>query len=620
MADRTPDLSAGLTEMGGDIVFRTEKLSIGAVGPNGVERSIVRGVDLEVRRGEILSLIGESGSGKTTIALSAMGYTKPGLHFSGGKALLLGMDVAAMTPEELRPIRGHNVTYLAQSAAATFNPSLSILFQVTEAAIVHGDRTPGEARERAIALFRALELPNPESIGLRYPHQVSGGQLQRLMAAMALCSEPDLIVLDEPTTALDVTTQIEVLKAIKTVIADRDLAAIYVTHDLSVVAQIADRVAVIYQGKVLEQGPVERIIAGGRCDYTKRLIDAVDRSAASSGRAPHAETNSAPPVVLEISGVRAGYGNPQDKAAATVLYEVDLTVRRGETVAVIGESGCGKSTLARVIAGLLAPSAGEVRLGGKALPPHYRQRTRAQLGRIQFVHQMADTALNPRQSIGTILGRSLTFYHGLRGAARRERVWELLAMVELPATFAHRRPAELSGGQKQRVNLARALAAEPEVILCDEVISALDSIVAANIITLLKRLREETGVAFVFITHDLSAAASFADETIVLYGGRVVESGPTERVLSPPYHPYTRLLVASVPELRVGWMEEMTATREAAAGIARSVVITEQGCPFYPRCPIAVETKCSTEAPPHRSSATEPAHTIACQHRFEELA
>lgn len=596
-------------------VFRTDGLTVSTIESGHGSQQIVHDINIEVRRGEILSLIGESGSGKTTIALSAMGYCKPGLRFSNGSADLAGMKVTAMTPQALRSVRGNNVTYMAQSAAATFNPALTIGYQVTEAAIVHGKATPKAAREKALSLFHALKLPDPESIGSRYPHEVSGGQLQRLMAAMALCGEPDLIILDEPTTALDVTTQIEVLAAIKSVIANSNIAAIYVTHDLSVVAQVATRVAVIYEGEVIEQGTVEEIIAGGQHAYTKQLIEAAARNLDGTAVSHSIKELSKPPTVLRVENLYAGYGpgNP-------VLDDVELTLRRGETLAIIGESGCGKSTLARVVAGLHPAMKGRVILGNEVVPAHHRQRTREQLSRIQFVHQMADTALNPRQTIGTILGRPLAFYHDLKGARRRQRVAELLEMVELPASFSDRYPRGLSGGQKQRVNLARALAAEPEIILCDEVISALDSIVAANIISLLKRLQEDTGIAFIFITHDLSAAASFAHDTIVLYGGHVVESGPTNRVLSPPYHPYTRLLIDSVPKLKVGWMEEIETTREIGVGVASEILFGDQGCPYYHRCPVAIETECPTKTPPRRYNDADGNHFCACWYSFEELS
>ena len=597
------------------VLLEVDDLKISARRDDDSLLPIVKGVSFSVARGEVVALIGESGSGKTTIALSALGYTKPGLEFAGGEVRLEGEDVITMGSDQLRTLRGQRVAYLAQSAAATFNPALTIGEQVTESCVLHGILNQEQANERAETLYRALELPDPDRLGRRYPHQVSGGQLQRLMAAMALCGKPDLLVLDEPTTALDVTTQIEVLKAFKSVIKQEGSAAIYVTHDLSVVAQIADHIVVLYAGEVQEHGSAEQVVNQPGHDYTRRLMHAVrPPPAAGQGDESLGEHTRESPA-LQVKDITAGYGRKHNgMPAITVLRDVNVSIERGHTVGVIGESGCGKSTLARVMAGLLPAAQGQVLLDGDELQPALQKRKRSELQKIQFVFQMADTALNPRQRIDHILGRPLGFYLGLKGQEKRRRILELLDMVELPQDFAGRYPEELSGGQKQRVNLARALAASPEVLLCDEVISALDSIVGANVIELLKRLRKQTGVSFVFISHDLSTIASFADEIVVLYAGRVVEQGTTDHVLSPPYHPYTRLLISSVPELRVGWLEETMQTQEAQAGIDRVVTLTAVGCPFFDRCPLAIKDTCDREIPPVRQLSG--GHTVEC-HRSE---
>lgn len=602
-----------------DIVFEAKNLSINALRDDRSELPIVKGVNFKVRRGEVVALIGESGSGKTTISLSALGYCKPGLVFAGGEAVLLGQDVTKMSVNELRPLRGEKVAYLAQSAAATFNPSILINEQVTEAAVLHGSKTQQEADEKALALYKALELPDPKNIGSRYPHQVSGGQLQRLMAAMALCGDPDLLVLDEPTTALDVTTQIEVLKAFKHVIKVEEAAAIYVTHDLAVVAQIADHIVVLYNGEVKEAGPTETIINSPQHPYTKRLMDAIKPLPESGQGEQSSDKHLRTSPALEVKQVDAGYGKIRNgKAAVQVLRDINVAIERGKTVGVIGESGCGKSTLARVMAGLLPPAQGEVLLDGAVLPASVRERSTDQLRNVQFVYQMADTALNPRQRIKDIIGRPVQFYNIASGKDIRKRVDELLELVELPIQFADRYPHELSGGQKQRVSLARALAANPEVVLCDEVTSALDTIVGANVIELLKRLRRELGVSFIFISHDLSTVASFADEIVVLYAGRVAEQGPTDRVLSPPYHPYTRLLISSVPETRVGWLEESAQSREAQSATQGDVALTEKGCPFHTRCPMAIEGTCAEIDPPRRTG--DLGHIIECHLEFDGLS
>ncbi|MGI9480267.1 MAG: ABC transporter ATP-binding protein [Hyphomicrobiaceae bacterium] len=601
-----------------DIVFEARDLRIHAVRDDGSELPIVKGANFRVRRGEVVALIGESGSGKTTISLSALGYCKPGLKFAGGEALLMGQDLTRMTTEELRPIRGVKVAYLAQSAAATFNPSLRINVQVTEASVLHGTKTRAEADAKALALYKALDLPDPDTIGNRYPHQVSGGQLQRLMAAMALCGEPDLLVLDEPTTALDVTTQIEVLKAFKHVIKEEGAAAIYVTHDLAVVAQVADRIVVLYDGEINEAGPVETIVNDPRHPYTRRLM-AANKPLPKAGLGDTAtdEHLRADPA-LEARDIDAGYGRGADgEPLVRVLHNVHVKIERGKTVGVIGESGCGKSTLARVFAGLLPPSSGKLLLDGEPLGADVKSRSRDELRKVQFVYQMADTALNPRHRIKDILGRPMQFYAGLRGSALRDKVANLLELVDLPPQFAERYPHELSGGQKQRVNLARALAAEPEVILCDEVTSALDTIVGANVIELLKKLRRETGVSFVFISHDLSTVASFADQVVVLYAGSVAEQGDTDKVLSPPYHPYTRLLISSVPEMRVGWLDELSQEQDTLKSLASGVELKTTGCPFYARCPLAIPGTCDTQDPPQRDNGA--GHVIDCHRQLDEL-
>ena len=599
-------------------LFEVKNLKIEARAEDGTPIPIVKGVSFDIQPGEVCALIGESGSGKTTIALATLAYTKPGLEFCGGEVLLRGKDILTMEPVQWRELRGKNVAYLAQSAAATFNPAITIGEQVTESAVLHGVLSQEEATRRAEDLYRALELPDPDRLGKRYPHQVSGGQLQRLMAAMALVGKPDLLVLDEPTTALDVTTQIEVLKAFKKVIKEEGSAAIYVTHDLAVVAQIADKIVVLYGGVIQEMGTADQIINHASHDYTKRLMSAVGKKPSADEIDESSDEHIGETPRLAARDVTAGYGAIVDgNPAITVLRKIMVEIERGHAVGVIGESGCGKSTLGRVMAGMLPSAKGSIELDGRELKPSLHDRSLDDLRKVQFVFQMADTALNPKQRISDIIGRPLEFYAGISGDANRQKVAELLTLVELPVGFIDRYPQELSGGQKQRINLARALAADPEVLLCDEVTSALDSIVSAGVIRLLSGLRDKLGVSFVFISHDLSTVASFADRIVVLYAGRVVEQGPTLQVLTPPFHPYTRLLLTSVPELRIGWLEETMQKREMAAGIARGVEITAVGCPFYNRCPVAIEGTCNKiDAPIHEP---EPKHFIACHRSMTEL-
>jgi peptide/nickel transport system ATP-binding protein len=510
--------------------------------------TIVDGVSFDLQKGKVLGLIGESGAGKSTIGLSALAYGRGGAEITGGEVLLEGKDILPLGKGGIRQIRGARVCYVAQSAAAAFNPAHKLGDQVIEASVKHGLMTKDEARKRALYLFQVLGLPNPESFGDRFPHQVSGGQLQRAMTAMALCSNPSLIVFDEPTTALDVTTQIDVLAAIKHAIEETHTAALYITHDLAVVAQISDDIMVLRHGKTVEYGSVQQIIEQPRQDYTRALVNV--------RQAARAEAPDQSGTLLKVENVSAEYSN-----GFKVLHDVSLHVPKGQTLAVVGESGSGKSTLARVITGLLPPNAGRVIFDGKPLTPDLKKRSKDDLRRIQLIYQMADTAMNPRQTVRDIIGRPLTFYYGLRGAKKTARVKELLDQIEMGNGFIDRYPAELSGGQKQRVAIARALAAKPELILCDEPTSALDPLVAEGILKLLLRLQEEEKLSYIFITHDIAIVRAIADSVAVMHRGKLVRFGPKSKALSPPFDDYTDLLLKSVPEMEIGWLERVLATR-----------------------------------------------------------
>jgi peptide/nickel transport system ATP-binding protein len=545
-------------------ILRIEGLRIAArADEDAPAKLIVEDVDLVLHRGEVLGLIGESGAGKSTIGLAALGYTRPGCTIAGGRILFDGVDLRSLTPEQRRQRRGRRVAYIAQSAAASFNPAKRIYNQICEGPVRHGLMSYEQAKAEAIQLFRELDLPSPETFGDRYPHQVSGGQLQRAMAAMAMSCHPDILVLDEPTTALDVTTQIEVLASIRKLIRVHHAAGLYISHDLAVVAQVANRIMVLRHGKMVEEGEADQILHRPRMDYTRALVSIREGKATAMG----ATIAGAAPV-LEISQVTASYAK-----LAKVVNDISLTVRKGETVAVVGESGSGKSTLARVITGLLPREAGDIRFQGISLPPALAERSRDLLRRIQMIYQMPDVALNPRQKVGEIIGRPLSFYLGLSGARMRERIAELLSDIDLSPEFASRYPGQLSGGQKQRVCIARALAAEPDLIICDEVTSALDPLVAEGILDLLGRLQRSHGYAYLFITHDLGTVRRIADRVAVMLRGRLVAEGPREQVFAPPYHPYTKLLLSSVPEMDIHWLDGVLAERtqiRAAAELAPS--------------------------------------------------
>ena len=544
------------TSKKGDILLEMRGLRIeGRVGDEWSE--IVHGVDETLRRGAVLGLIGESGAGKSTIGLAAMGFARDGCRISGGTIMFDGKDLAKASDEELRKLRGSRIAYVAQSAAAAFNPAHKLIDQYCEAPVQHGIKSRAEAEKDAIDLYRRLQLPDPEGIGFRYPHQVSGGQLQRAMTAMAMASRPDLIIFDEPTTALDVTTQIEVLSAIRDIVEQFDTAAIYITHDLAVVAQMADRIQVLRWGKLIEEGETRQIVEDPQKDYTRDLL------AVRSFRKPPVNEPKPEIPLLKVENVTAAYGNK-----LTVLFDVDMEIHKKRTVAVVGESGSGKSTTARVITGLLPPSQGQIVYDGRVLARDFRQRTKDELRQMQMIYQMPDTALNPKQRVRDIIGRPLEFYLAMHGDEKQKRVIELLDMIELTPDFAVRFPSELSGGQKQRICIARALAAEPELIICDEVTSALDQLVAEEILKLLQRLQNELELAYMFITHDLATVKAIADEIVVMLQGRVVEQGEKQDILTPPHHEYTELLLSSVPEMDPDWLDGVLAARSKAAATA----------------------------------------------------
>jgi peptide/nickel transport system ATP-binding protein len=480
-----------------------------------------------------------------------MGYTRQGCRIASGSIVFDGIQLFNAPEHQMRTIRGGRIAYVAQSAAASFNPAHRLIRQYTEGPVQHGLMSVAEAEEKAVDTYKQLLLPDPENIGYRFPHQVSGGQLQRAMVAMAMSCQPDIIIFDEPTTALDVTTQIEVLAAIKEITRRFNTAAIYITHDLAVVAQLADRIMVLRYGDLVEENDAREMLANPREDYTRDLL------AVRSFKKGGADTDSTEDIILGIDNVTASYTGVDN-----VLEDINLKIRRGRTVALVGESGSGKSTLARVITGLLPPHQGQVVFKGEILPPALKSRKREDLQRLQMIYQMPDTALNPRQKIRKIIGRPLAFYFNATRRQQETRILELLDQIELPADYIDRYPTELSGGEKQRICIARALAAQPDLIICDEVTSALDQLVAEGILKLLLNLQRKLQVSYLFITHDLATVKAIADEIVVMLNGRIVEQGNRDDVLNPPHHEYTELLLSSVPEMDPEWLDGLLRSRD----------------------------------------------------------
>ncbi|MGV1831942.1 ABC transporter ATP-binding protein [Agrobacterium vitis] len=525
-------------------ILRFENVRIDA-GKGSRARPLAKDISFDLHRGKVLGLIGESGAGKSTIGLAALGFTRPGCHISDGRIIFDNACLrTGMSASAVRKLRSTRIAYVAQSAAASFNPAFRLLDQCVEMALRRNVVDREEARRRTLDYFARFNIANPEDFGRRYPHQVSGGQLQRAMLAMAMVCQPEIIVFDEPTTALDVTTQIGVLAAIKDALASSDLAAIYISHDLALLSQIADDIVVLQSGGMVEAGPTQQIIHEPRQSYTRNLLEVRKPVTAP------VDSGESIPVRLKVSGAVGFYGDFQ------VLKSVDLTIPAGRSVAIVGESGSGKSTLARGIMGLFPLSSGTIELSGKPVGPLAR-RDAATLKKIQLIHQYPDTALNPRQTVRTILAKPLKLLTGLRGAALDARIAELLREVELPPELASRYPQALSGGQKQRVCIARALAAEPDMLVCDEVTAALDKLTADEIIGLLGRLKNETGMSTLLITHDFSLVEALADEVVVMKQGEVVEFGPMIQVTKDPQHPYTQRLISSIPTYEEGWIERI---------------------------------------------------------------
>jgi peptide/nickel transport system ATP-binding protein len=648
---------------------------------------VLQKVNLQITTGETLGLVGESGCGKSTLGQAMMGYLRSGSQVLGGSVTFNNNDMFELTGRELESIRGNQIALIPQNAGDSLTPTLRIGKQVVEAIELNADLSGEPANERMIELLGQVRLPHPEMMADRYPHELSGGQQQRAVIAMALAAEPEMLILDEPTTGLDVTTQAHILNLLRDIVSEMGTAMMYISHDLGVIARVSDRVALMYAGEIVEDTNVKEMFGSPAHPYARGLLESIPRLALAGipnsmpGQPPIPGTlpgcsfaprcsfvsdicTSEPPQlssipgtlhlvrchnweevlstdfsqelqqvfhtikhttqdepVVELSGVDISYYQPRlmDRLRSapeppTTVSDVTLSVQRGETLALVGESGSGKTTILRVIAGLLPAKGGEISFEDCDLTVEVDHRKMETCKNIQLIFQNPDASLNPRQNVAEILDHPLKLYFPeMTRDERRERQIELLERVRLDGRYRLRYPGQMSGGEKQRVAIARAFAADPEVVLCDEVTSALDVSVQAAVLDLLADLQRERNTTYIFIAHDLAVVKAIADRVVVLYQGRLCEIGTVEEIYSPPFHPYTETLLGAILVPDPGHEPQLLAsdTPELAP--------PAKGCAFQRRCPYCLGDICTEETPPWQSPANAGGHQIRCHIPIEEL-
>lgn len=665
-------------------VIDIRNISVGFTGKSGATLPVLRNIDLRVAEGESVGIVGESGSGKSTLALAAMGYLKRGLRLLDGSVAFRGQDMFSRTRPELEKIRGGELALIPQNSGQSLTPTLRIGAQLIEALRLHSAVPASDHVAKATELLGQVRLPDPKAILSRFPHELSGGQQQRAAVAMALAGEPHALLLDEPTTGLDVTTQAHILELLREIARERGMAMVYVSHDLGAIARVCDRVVVMYAGEVVLEGTTRQVLktpahpyargllasiprladhhlpvaldgrppapggAGDGCSFVDRCTLAQDRcrserpdlaslpngelarcffadqadqvSRTASGAVP-VEIAADGVTALQLSDLSISYHQPglfdwflgRGETRVATVDDINITVRRGETLGLVGESGSGKSTILKSVAGLLPPAGGNIAVtGGEALAPVVENRPPDHLRRIQLIFQNPDDSLNPRQTIAEILEQPLRLYFGLTGQALHDRSVEILDRVRLAGHYLDRLPSQLSGGEKQRVAVARAFAADPDIVLCDEVTSALDVSVQAAVLDLLNELKEKQGTTYVFVSHDLAVVKALSDRVAVLYQGRLCEIGPSDQVYATPSHPYTEVLLGAVLE-----PDPDTAPTLAADDVVE-LSPPAQGCPFQRRCPRKIGPICDTETPPWHQAAD--GHAIRCHHAIADLA
>jgi len=658
-------------------------ISIGFTGKSGATLPVLRNIDLAVRPGENVGLVGESGSGKSTLALAAMGYLKRGLRLLGGSARFRGNDMFGLSRGELEKIRGGQLALIPQNSGQSLTPTLRVGAQLDESLRLHSALPEAQHAAKVIELLGQVRLPDPDAIIKRYPHELSGGQQQRVAIAMALAGEPEALLLDEPTTGLDVTTQAHILELLRAIAAERNMAVIYVSHDLGAIARVCDRVVVMYAGETVLEGSTRQVLTAPTHPYARGLLASIPKLAdprlpiALDGRPPppgeagagcafvdrcklaedvcrtvrpdldpmaagekvrchlrdqvgsiSQERKGAEPVryaakgeiALTLADLSITYARPglldqllgRKTTTAPTVDDVSIAVGNGETLGLVGESGSGKSTILKAVAGLLPPAGGAISAVGEPLPHVVESRGPDLLRRIQLIFQNPDDSLNPRQTVAEILEQPLRLYFGLTGKALRDRSADILERVRLGAHYLDRLPSQLSGGEKQRVAIARAFAAEPDIVLCDEVTSALDVSVQAAVLDLLNELKASQGTTYIFVSHDLAVVRALSDRVAVLYQGRLCEIGPSDALYSLPSHPYTELLLGAVLEANPDTAPVLTADDVV------ELTPPALGCPFQRRCPRRIGSICDNETPPWRANGK--GHTIRCHLPIEALA
>lgn len=585
----------------------------------------VDGISLSVQAGKTLVLLGESGCGKSVTALSILRLLPPAARQTGGEVWLDGLKLTALPERAMRAVRGRRIGMIFQEPMTSLNPVMRVGAQIAEVIARHRGGSRSTLRSRGVELLAATGMADPERRYDEYPHQLSGGLKQRAMIAMALACDPELLIADEPTTALDVTTQAQILNLLEQLQRQRGMGLLLVTHDLGVAARMADQIAVMQAGRVVEQAARESFFGAPQHPYSQALFAALPDfsrrgqalSGAASLTAPRAATPAADDALLQVRDLKVHFpirrGLLQRAVGAVRAVDgVSLTLAAGRTLAVVGESGCGKTTLARAVVRLQDVTGGQVRFDGAELTTLPARRLRPLRRQVQIVFQDPYGSLNPRLRVADIVREGLDALRIGKPDWRSRRVADLLQRVGLPDSAGERFPHEFSGGQRQRISIARALAVQPRLLVCDEPTSALDLSIQAQILDLLRDLQAELGLAYLLITHNIGVVEYLADEVAVMYLGRVVEHGPVERVLKTPAHPYTRALLAAVPRVALD-----TPPVHIAAGDPPSAASPPSGCHYHPRCPLA-DARCRQDYP--LPTARGGGHTVACHHADEAAA